>query len=52
MSTEIKVCTFNLRVIADVDGNNIFYNRKGRIADTIKEHSPDIIGFQEAASPM
>ena len=43
MSTEIKVCTFNLRVIADVDGNNIFYNRKGRIADTIKEDSPEAI---------
>ena len=52
MSTEIKVCTFNLRVIAEVDGNNIFFNRKGRIADTIKENAPDIIGFQEVASPM
>jgi endonuclease/exonuclease/phosphatase family metal-dependent hydrolase len=52
MSTTLKVCTFNLRVIAEVDGNNIFHNRKGRILDTIKENAPDIIGFQEAASVM
>jgi endonuclease/exonuclease/phosphatase family metal-dependent hydrolase len=52
MSTTIKVCTFNLRVIAEVDGQNIFHNRKGRILDTIKENAPDIIGFQEAASVM
>lgn len=52
MSTTLKVCTFNLRVIAEVDGNNIFHNRKGRILDTIKENAPDLIGFQEAASVM
>ena len=52
MSTKIKVCTFNLRVIAEVDGMNIFHHRKGRIANTIKEHAPDLIGFQEAASSM
>ena len=47
MSTSIKVCTFNLRVVADVDGINIFYNRTGRISETIKNESPDLIGFQE-----
>lgn len=52
MSVTLKVCTFNLRVIAEVDGINIFYNRTGRISDTIKEQNPDIIGFQEAAIPM
>ena len=52
MSTTIKVFTFNLRVIAECDKENIFYNRTGRILDTIKEHAPDVIGFQEAASPM
>ena len=52
MSTSIKVCTFNLRVIAEVDGINIFHNRTGRISDTIKNESPDIIGFQETAPAM
>jgi endonuclease/exonuclease/phosphatase family metal-dependent hydrolase len=47
MSTPIKVCTFNLRVVAEVDGINIFYNRTGRIYETIKNESPEIIGFQE-----
>jgi endonuclease/exonuclease/phosphatase family metal-dependent hydrolase len=47
MSTSIKVCTFNLRVVAEVDGINIFYNRTGRISETIKNESPEIIGFQE-----
>ena len=52
MSTSIKVCTFNLRVVAEVDGINIFHNRTGRISDTIKSEAPDIIGFQEASAVM
>lgn len=52
MSATIKVFTFNLRVIAEVDGINIFHNRTGRISDTIKEHAPDIIGFQECSTIM
>lgn len=52
MSTTLKVFTFNLRVIAEVDGINIFHNRTGRISDTIKEHEPDLIGFQEASAVM
>ena len=52
MSTTLKVCTFNLRVIAEVDGINIFHNRTGRISDTIKEQDPDLIGFQEASIIM
>ena len=42
MSTSIKVCTFNLRVVAEVDGINIFYNRTGRISETIKNESPKL----------
>ncbi len=52
MSAKIKVFTFNLRVEAQVDGINIFDNRRGRILDTIREYSPDIIGFQEANDKM
>lgn len=52
MSTTLKVFTFNLRVATSVDGNNMFFNRTGRVLDTIKEHSPDLIGFQEASSDM
>ncbi len=52
MSTTLKVFTFNLRVAAQVDGINMFFNRTGRILDTVKEHSPDLIGFQEASSDM
>jgi len=52
MSKEYKVFTFNLRVEATVDGINHFQNRKGRILDTIKSYSPDLIGFQEANDNM
>lgn len=49
---KLKICTFNLRVISEHDGINIFHNRKDRILSAINEHSPDIIGFQEALDPM
>ena len=52
MSATIKVFTFNLRVIAEVDGINIFHNRTGRISDTIKSYEPDLIGFQEVSTVM
>ena len=52
MSATLKTFTFNLRVVAQVDGINTFFNRTGRVLDTIKEHSPDLIGFQEASSEM
>ena len=52
MSVKLKVCTFNLRVEAASDGINTFSNRRGRVLDTIREYSPDIIGFQEASDNM
>ena len=52
MSSEIKVFTFNLRVDASVDGINRFGFRKGRILKAISDHSPDLIGFQEAGNSM
>jgi endonuclease/exonuclease/phosphatase family metal-dependent hydrolase len=52
MSATLKVFTFNLRTATTVDGINYFFNRTGRVFDTIKEHSPDLIGFQEATGDM
>lgn len=49
---KIKVFSFNLRVEAKVDGINYFDNRKERILEAIKEHSPDVIGFQEVNDRM
>ena len=52
MSTTLKVFTFNLRVAVEVDGINYFFNRTGRIHDTIRDHQPDLIGFQECSTSM
>lgn len=48
MSVKIKVMTFNLRVPAEVDGNNHFKFRRDKIIDIIRAEAPDVIGFQEA----
>ena len=50
--TTLKVFTFNLRVSVKGDGINYFPNRTPRILECIKEHSPDLIGFQEASTSM
>lgn len=52
MSAKIKVMSFNLRVVSNSDGMNIFYNRKGRILEAIRNESPELIGFQEANNEM
>jgi len=52
MAVKIKVFTFNLRVVSESDGINIFYNRKERILGTIANHSPELIGFQEVNDEM
>ena len=44
---KISVMSFNLRVNVESDGINSLNNRRGRILETVKKHSPDIIGFQE-----
>ncbi len=49
---KIKVFTFNLRTESVKDGINYFPCRRGRILDTIRTYSPDIIGFQEATDSM
>ena len=45
---KIKVFSFNLRIISEKDGINIFYNRKEGIIEAITAHAPHLIGFQEA----
>ena len=52
MTAQLKICTFNLRVVSENDGENIFFNREGRIIEAVRDHSPDIIGFQEANDYM
>lgn len=48
----IKVFSFNLRVNVECDGINAFPNRKKRIVSTVREYSPDLIGFQEVTYEM
>lgn len=52
MAVKLKVFTFNLRVESKVDGDNIFWNRTGRVLETLETHKPDLIGFQEATDKM
>lgn len=48
----LKVMTFNLRTDSEIDGINRFFNRSDRVLEAIRNESPDLIGFQEAAGPM
>ncbi len=52
MSVKLKVFTFNLRVATKVDGDNIFWNRTGRIQELLAAEKPDLIGFQEVTDEM
>ena len=52
MSNRIKVFSFNLRIISEKDGDNIFFNRKKGVIDAITAHAPHLIGFQEANDYM
>lgn len=49
---KIKVFSFNLRTQVKSDGINAFFNRTDRVLATIREHSPDVIGFQEVQPEM
>ena len=48
----LKVMTFNLRVDSPGDGINQFFSRAPRIFKTIRDESPDLMGFQEDADDM
>lgn len=52
MGKTLKVMTFNLRIRARTDGENIFDNRAPRILKVIRDEHPDVIGFQEANDDM
>lgn len=50
---KIKVTTFNIRVVAEVDKPaNDFEKRKFRIFEFMKNEQPDIVGFQEVNDHM
>ena len=46
-NTDIKVMTFNMRYDNSGDGDNIWANRRDRVAECVKFYSPDILGAQE-----
>ena len=48
----IKVMTFNLRIMTDADGINRFDKRFWRVVKTIRDELPDLVGFQEATTEM
>lgn len=52
IAMKLKVLTFNLRTDTPVDGPNAFPYRRGRILETIRNYSPELIGFQEAKDGM
>jgi len=44
----LNIVSFNLRLPAEIDGDNYFFNRLPLIVKTIRRRMPDIIGVQEA----
>lgn len=44
---DIKVMTFNIRTASPKDGNNVWENRRDRVANAIKFYDADIVGMQE-----
>jgi endonuclease/exonuclease/phosphatase family metal-dependent hydrolase len=44
----VKVMTFNIRTAMGRDGDNVWANRKGMVAETIRRYAPDVMGLQEA----
>ncbi|MEZ4952116.1 MAG: endonuclease/exonuclease/phosphatase family protein [Saprospiraceae bacterium] len=45
---DIKLMTYNIRYNNPGDGPNWWELRKGKVADLILKHSPDVLGVQEA----
>lgn len=48
MSHAIIVMTYNIRYDTDEDGENVWRNRRERVAATILGQCPDVVGVQEA----
>lgn len=52
MPAVVKVMSFNLRLAVEADGINFFWNRTGRVRETLANELPELIGFQEANTKM
>lgn len=48
----MRVMTCNIRVCTANDGNNAWDRRKELVAEVIRRHDPDLIGFQEMLRPQ
>lgn len=44
----IDVMSFNIRYGTAVDGDNHWDNREAQVCEVIRDHSPDVVGLQEA----
>ena len=44
---KVSVMTFNIRLDAASDGDNIWNNRKGAVVDMLNYYQPDLLGMQE-----
>lgn len=44
---DLRVMTFNVRLLTDGDGPNHWHSRRDLAARVIREHRPDVIGTQE-----
>jgi len=44
----VSVMSFNIRYATTKDGENQWVNRKALVCSVIRQHSPDVIGLQEA----
>jgi endonuclease/exonuclease/phosphatase family metal-dependent hydrolase len=45
---ELRIMTFNIRYGSAGDGPNEWKNRKEMVFDVLRDHSPEIVGLQEA----
>ena len=45
---ELRIMTFNIRYGSAGDGENQWKNRKEMVFDVLRDHSPEIVGMQEA----
>lgn len=48
----LRIMSFNLRLDLASDGANAWPHRKDWVASLIRFHAPDVVGVQEALSPM
>lgn len=44
----VKLMTYNIRYLNNIDGENVWENRKSNVASLIDSHNADIVGLQES----